>query len=148
MKREQNTVIIWRKVHTKGSSRYGRIFCWMIGLETVTYNEQSKSSKIKMDNHLNENIMSKEMNWDTFVPTKEIREYDRKLRESIRQREQLKVELAELEKRGKDMFYDVEYAMFSAGLKYFNTCSEYWLYKVESEYIKAEKEYLAKQTDI
>ena len=35
--------------------------------------------------------MSKEMNWDTFVPTKEIREYDMKLRESIRQREQLKV---------------------------------------------------------
>ena len=41
-------------------------------------------------------------------------------------------------------FWDVEYAMFSAGIKYFNTCSEYWLYKLESEYIKAEKEYLAK----
>ena len=101
-----------------------------------------------MDNHLNENIMSKEMNWDTFVPTKEIREYDMKLRESIRQREQLKLELAELEKKPKDIFWDVEYAMLSAGLKYFNTCSEYWLYKVESEYIKAEKGYLAKQTDI
>ena len=86
--------------------------------------------------------MSKEMNWDTFVPTREIREYDRKLRESIRQREQLKVELAELEKRKKDIFWDVEYAMLSTGIKYFNTCSEYWLYKVESEYIKAEKEYL------
>ena len=48
--------------------------------------------------------MSKEMNWDNFVPTKEIREHDMKLRESIRQREQLKEELAELEKRGKDMF--------------------------------------------
>ena len=93
-------------------------------------------------NHLNIPIMSKEMNWDTFVPTKEIREYDRKLRESIRQREQLKQELAELEKKPRDIFWDVEYAMFSAGLKYFNTCSEYWLYKVESEYIKAEKEYL------
>ena len=87
-------------------------------------------------------IMSKEMNWDTFVSTKEIGEYDRKLRESVRQREQLKQELAELEKKPKDIFWDVEYAMFSAGLKYFNTCSEYWLYKVESEYIKAEKEYL------
>ena len=31
--------------------------------------------------------MSKEMNWDKFVPTREIREYDKKLRESIRQRE-------------------------------------------------------------
>ena len=101
-----------------------------------------------MDNQLNANNMSKEMNWDTFVPTKEIREYDRKLRESIRQREQLKHELSEPEKRKKDIFWDVEYAMFSAGLKYFNTCSEYWLIKVESEYIKAEKEYLAKQTDI
>ena len=86
--------------------------------------------------------MSKEMNWDTFVPTREIREYDRKSRESIRQSEQLKVELAELEKRKKDIFWDVEYAMFSTGIKYFNTCSEYWLYKLESEYIKAEKEYL------
>ena len=101
--------------------------------------------KIKMEettNLLNENIMSKEMNWDTFVPTKEIREYDKKLRESIRQREQLKLELAELEKRKKDIFWDVEYAMLSTGIKYFNTCSEYWLYKVEYEYIKAENEYL------
>ena len=101
-----------------------------------------------MDNQLNENIMSKEMNWDTFVPTREIREYDRKLRESIRQREQLKQELAELEKRKKDIFWDVEYAMLSTGIKYFNTCAEYWLYKVESECIKAEKEYLSKPTDI
>ena len=99
-------------------------------------------------NLLNETIMSKEMNWDTFVPTREIREYDSKLRDSIRQREQLKLELAELEKKPRDTFWDVEYAMFSAGIKYFNTCSEYWLYKVESEYIKAEKEYLSEQTDI
>ena len=113
----------------------------LIRLETMP-NNQSKSKKIKMDNHLKENIMSKEMNWDTFVPTREIREYDRKSRESIRQSEQLKVELAELEKRKKDIFWDVEYAMFSTGIKYFNTCSEYWLYKLESEYIKAEKEYL------
>ena len=92
--------------------------------------------------------MSNVMNWDTFVPTKEIREYDRRFRESIRQRERFKVELAELEKRKKDIFWDVEYAMLSTGIKYFNACSEYWLYKVESEYIKAENEYLSKQTDI
>ena len=82
------------------------------------------------------------MNWDNFVPTREIREYDKKLRESIRQSEQLKLELAELEKKKKNIFWDVEYAMLSAGIKYFNTCSEYWLYELESEYIKAEKEYL------
>ena len=98
-----------------------------------------------MDNQLNANNMSKEMNWDNFVPTREIREYDMKLRESIRQREQMKVELAELEKRRRDIFWDVEYAMLSTGIKYFNTCAEYWLIKVESEYIKAENEYLNSQ---
>ena len=101
-----------------------------------------------MDNRLNTNNMSKEMNWDKFVPTREIRDYDRRFRESIRQREQLKQELAELEKKPRDIFWDVEYAMLSTGIKYFNTCSEYWLYKVESEYIKAEKEYLSKPADI
>ncbi len=100
------------------------------------------------NNLLNGTIMKKEMDWDNFVPTREIREYDRKFRESVRQREQLKVELAELEKRKRDIFWDVEYAMLSTGIKYFNTCSEYWLVKVESEYIEAEKEYLAGQTDI
>ena len=59
--------------------------------------------KSKWINQLNENNMSKKMNWDTFVPTKEIREYDMKLRESIRQREQLKQELAELENKPRDM---------------------------------------------
>ena len=101
-----------------------------------------------MDNQLNTNNMNKEMDWDNFVPTREIREYDRKFRESIRQREQLKVELADLEKRKRDIFWDVECAMLSTGIKYFNNCSEYWLYKLESEYIKAEKEYMSKQTDI
>ena len=101
-----------------------------------------------MDNQLKANNMRKEMNWDKFVPTREIREYDRRFRESIRQRERLKVELAELEKRKRDIFWDVEYAMLSTRIKYFNTCSEYWLYKVESEYIKAENEYMSKQTDI
>lgn len=86
--------------------------------------------------------MRKEMNWDTFVPTREIREYDSLLRESIRQREQMKQGLAELEKRKCDIFWNVEYAMLSTGIKYFDACSEYWLYKLESEYIKAEKEYL------
>ena len=89
--------------------------------------------------------MRKEMDWDNFVPTREIREYDRRLRESIRQREQLKQDLAILEKRRCDIFWDVEYAMLTTGIKYFNTCSEYWLIKVESEYIKAEKEYLNSQ---
>ena len=101
-----------------------------------------------MDNQLNETIMRKEMDWDNFVPTQEIREYDMKFRESVRQREQLKTELAELEKRKRDIFWDVEYAMLSTGIKYFNACAEYWLYKVESEYIKAEREYLAGQADI
>ena len=101
-----------------------------------------------MDNQLNETIMRKEMDWDNVVPTQEIREYDMKFRESVRQREQLKTELAELEKRKRDIFWDVEYAMLSTGIKYFNTCSEYWLIKVESEYIKAEREYLSKPADI
>ena len=78
---------------------------------------QGNQRKNRMNNQLNENIMSKEMNWDTFVPTREIREYDKKLRESVRQREQLKQELAELEKKPRDIFWDVEYAMYSAGLK-------------------------------
>ena len=85
------------------------------------------------------------MDWDNFVPTREIREYDMRLRECVRQREQLKVELAELEKRKRDIFWDVEYAMLSTGIKYFNTCSEYWLYKLESEYIKEENKYLNSQ---
>ena len=91
-----------------------------------------------MDNQLNETIMSKEMDWDNFVPTREIREYDMKFRESVRQREQLKHDLSELEKRRRDIFWDVEHAMLSTGIKYFNACAEYWLYKLESEYIKAE----------
>ena len=82
--------------------------------------------------------MNKEMNVDAFVPTREIREYDRKLRESVRQREQLKQELAELEKRKKDMFWDVEYAMLSTGIKYFDTCSEYWIYKLGTVVKRAE----------
>ena len=80
--------------------------------------------------------MSKEMNWGTFVPTKEIREYNMKLLESVRQREQLKLELAELQNQKKDK--EVKYAMLSIGEKHFNTCSECWLIKIESGYIKAE----------
>ena len=101
-----------------------------------------------MNNQLNVSIMSKEMNWDNFVPTREIREYDMKLRESIRQREQVKQDLAELEKRGKDLFYDVEHEMLETGIRYFDVRSEFYVYKVEYEYIKAEKEYLTKQADI
>ena len=88
------------------------------------------------------------MDWDKFVPTREIREYDRKLRESIRQREQLKVELAELESRGKDLFYDVEHEMLETGIRYFDVRSEFYVYKVKYECIKAENEFLSKQTDI
>ena len=40
-----------------------------------------------------------------------------KFRESIRQREQLKIEL---EKRKNDIFWDVEYAMLTSEIKYFN----------------------------
>ena len=98
-----------------------------------------------MDNQLNETIMRKEMDWDNFVPTQEIREYDMKFRESIRQREQLKTELAELESRGKDLFYDVEHEMLETGIRYFDVRSEFYVYKVEYEYIKAEKEYLNSQ---
>ena len=101
-----------------------------------------------MGNLLNANNMSKEMDWNNFVHAREIREYDMKFRESIRQREQLKVELAELEKRGKDMFYDVEHEMLETGIRYFDVRSEFYVYKVEYEYIKAEKEHLSKQTDI
>ena len=147
MKQGQSIAIIWQRAQLSESSRYGQIFCWMIGLGTTAYNE-SKSMENQAINHLNENIMSKEMNWDKFVPTREIREYEMKLRESIRQREQLKQELSELEKKPRDIFWDVEYSMLSTGIKYFNTCSEYWLNKAESEYIKAEKEYLAGQVDI
>ena len=101
-----------------------------------------------MDNQLKANNMRKEMDWDKFIPTQEIRDYDRRFRESIRQREQMKQDLATLGKRRRDIFWDVEYAMLTTGIKYFNACSEYWLYKVESEYIKAEREYLSKPTDI
>ena len=44
-----------------------------------------------------------------------------RLRESVRQREQLKRELAELEKKPRDMFWEVEYSI-----------------KAEYEYIMAE----------
>ena len=101
-----------------------------------------------MCNLLNGTIMKKEMDWDRFVPTQAIRDYDRKFHGSIRQREQMKRELAELEKRKKDIFWDVEYAMLETGIKYFDTCAEYYLYKVEYEYIKAEDEYLKGESDI
>ena len=147
MKRGQNTVIIWQRVHTKQSSRYGQTLCWTSWLNW-TKTIQCNQRKIRMDNQLKANNMRKEMDWDKFIPTQEIRDYDRRFRESIRQREQLKQDLAILEKRRRDIFWDVEYAMLTTGIKYFNTCSEYWLYKVESEYIKAEKEFMRKQADI
>ena len=75
---------------------------------------------------LNENNMSKEMNGDAFVPTREIREFEMRLRESVRQREQLKRELAE------------EYSMLSTGIRYFNTCAEFYMCRAEYEYTMAE----------
>ena len=104
------------------------IFCFLM---------KGKDGLVDVGNFTPTPTMTHGINW--MQSTREIREYDMKLRESIRQREQLKVELAELEKRKRDIFWDVEYAMFSTGIKYFNTCSEYWLYKVEYEYIKAER---------
>ena len=91
-----------------------------------------------MDNQLNAIIMSKEMNWGAFVPTRAIREFEMRLRESVRQREQLKRELAELEKKPRDMFWVVEYSMLTTGIKYFNTCAEFYMCKAEYEYIMAE----------
>ena len=41
-------------------------------------------------NHLNENKMSKKMNWDAFVPTRGIKEFEMRLRESVKQREKNK----------------------------------------------------------
>ena len=89
-------------------------------------------------NHLNENKMSKKMNWDAFVPTRGIKEFEMRLRESVKQREQLKRELAELEKKPRDMFWEVEYSMLSTGIRYFNTCAEFYMCKAEYEYIMAE----------
>ena len=83
--------------------------------------------------------MSKKMNWGAFVPTREIREFEMRLRESVRQREQLKRELAELEKKPRDnMFWEVEYSMLTTGIRYFNTCAEFYMCKAEYEYIMAE----------
>ena len=63
-----------------------------------------------------------------------------RLRESVRQREQLKRELAlaELEKKPRDMFWEVEYSMLTTGIKYFNTSAEFYMCKAEYEYIMAE----------
>ena len=98
---------------------------------------KGKDGLVAVGNFTPTPTMTHGINW--MQSTGEIREYDMKFRESVRQREQLKLELAELEKRKKNIFWDVEYAMLSTGVKYFNTCSEYWLIKVESEYIKAER---------
>lgn len=84
--------------------------------------------------------MNKGMN---FTPTQEAREYEQRLRESIRQREQLKHKLSELENRKHDLFWDVEYAMLETGIKYFDTCAEYYVYRLEYEHIKAENRHLS-----
>ena len=79
------------------------------------------------------------MNWSAFVPTREIREFEMRLRESVRQTEQLKRELAELEKKPRvNMFWEVEYSMLTTGIRYFNICAEFYMCKAEYEYIMAE----------
>ena len=40
------------------------------------------------------------------------------------------------------------YEMLETGIRYFDVRSEFYVYKVEYEYIKAEKEYLSKPADI
>ena len=68
------------------------------------YKRTFQDCVIGWDIQLNIPDMSKEMHWDTLGPTKEILEYDMKLRENVRQREQLKQELAEPEKKPRGIF--------------------------------------------
>ena len=34
------------------------------------------------------------------------------------------------------MFWEVEYSMLTTGIKYFNTCAEFYMCKAEYDYIK------------
>ena len=36
------------------------------------------------------------------------------------------------------MFYEVEHSMLTTGIRYFNTCAEFYMCKAEYEYIMAE----------
>lgn len=83
--------------------------------------------------------MSMEMDWSRYVPTQEIIDYSRRFHECIRQREHLKHELSEHETKGRDMFWDLEHAMLSTGIRYFDTCADYWMHRLEYEYVMAEK---------
>lgn len=75
-----------------------------------------------------------------FKPTEVIIEYELKLRECVGQREKLKRELAELEQKKHDIFWDVEHAMLETGVRYYDTCADYYVCKIENEYITAEIE--------
>ncbi len=75
-----------------------------------------------------------------FKPTLAIMEYEVKLRECVGQREKLKRELAELEQKKRDIFWDVEHAMLETGVRYYITCADYYVCKIENEYITAEIE--------
>lgn len=70
-----------------------------------------------------------------FKPTEAIIEYESKLRECVGQREKLKRELTELEQKTRDIFWDFEHVMLDAGIKYYGTCADYYVCKIENEYI-------------
>ncbi len=73
-----------------------------------------------------------------FKPTLAIMEYEVKLRECVGQREKLKRELTELEQKKRDIFWDAEHAMLETGVWYYDTCADYYVCKIENEYITTE----------
>lgn len=85
-------------------------------------------------NHLKQKIMDRMK----FKPTEAIIEYESKLRECVGQREKLKRELTELEQKTRDIFWDFEHVMLDAGIKYYGTCADYYVCKIENEYIIVE----------
>ncbi len=73
-----------------------------------------------------------------FKPTLAIMEYEVKLRECVGMREKLKRELTELEQKKRDIFWDAEHAMLETGVWYYDTCADYYVCKIENEYITTE----------
>lgn len=67
-----------------------------------------------------------------FKPTEAIIEYEVKLRECVGQREKLKRELAELEQKKRDIFWEVEHAMLETGVRCYDTCADYYVCKIEN----------------
>ena len=82
--------------------------------------------------------MKSTMDWKHFKPTKEILEYESKLRESVAMREKLKNELEQLQHKQRDLFWEVECKMLETGIRYYDTCAGYYVCKAENEYIMAE----------